>query len=36
VKYLFFVAQDDKRHHFSMSIDEHNRAVARYRRLSRR
>jgi UPF0755 protein len=33
VKYLFFVAQDDKRHHFSMSIDEHNRAVARYRRL---
>ena len=36
VKYLFFVAQDDRRHHFSMSIDEHNRAVARYRRLSRR
>jgi UPF0755 protein len=36
VKYLFFVAQDDQRHHFSMSIDEHNRAVARYRRLSRR
>jgi UPF0755 protein len=33
VKYLFFVAQDDKRHHFSMSIDEHNRAVARYRRM---
>lgn len=36
VKYLFFVAQDDRRHHFSMSIDEHNRAVARYRRMSRR
>jgi UPF0755 protein len=36
VKYLFFVAQDDKRHHFSMSVDEHNRAVARYRRMSRR
>ena len=35
VKYLFFVAQDDKRHHFSMSIDEHNRAVARYRRMSK-
>ena len=35
VKYLFFVAQDDKRHHFSMSVDEHNRAVARYRRMSR-
>ena len=33
VKYLFFVAQDDRRHHFSMSIDEHNRAVARYRRM---
>ena len=36
VKYLFFVAQDDRRHHFSISIDDHNRAVARYRRLSRR
>ncbi len=35
VKYLFFVAQDDQRHHFSMSVDEHNRAVARYRRMSR-
>ena len=34
VKYLFFVAQDDQRHHFSMSVDEHNRAVARYRRMS--
>jgi len=34
VKYLFFVAQDDKRHHFSMSFDEHNRAVARYRRMT--
>lgn len=33
VQYLFFVAQDDKRHHFSMSVDEHNRAVARYRRM---
>jgi len=36
VKYLYFVAQDDRRHHFSVSIDEHNQAVARYRRLSRR
>jgi UPF0755 protein len=34
VKYLFFVAQDDKRHHFSISVDEHNRAVARYRRIA--
>jgi len=36
VKYLYFVAQDDRRHHFSVSIDEHNQAVARYRRMSRR
>lgn len=36
VKYLFFVAQDDRRHYFSIDVDEHNRAVARYRRLSRR
>jgi UPF0755 protein len=36
VKYLFFVAQDDRRHHFSISVDDHNRAVARYRRMSRR
>jgi UPF0755 protein len=36
VKYLYFVTQDDRRHHFSVSIDEHNQAVARYRRLSRR
>jgi UPF0755 protein len=36
VKYLYFVAQDDKRHYFSTSVDEHNRAVARYRRLSHR
>jgi UPF0755 protein len=36
VKYLYFVAQDDTRHHFSVSIEEHNQAVARYRRLARR
>jgi UPF0755 protein len=36
VKYLYFVAQDDTRHHFSISIEEHNQAVARYRRLARR
>lgn len=36
VKYLFFVAQADQRHYFSMNVDEHNRAVARYRRMSRR
>jgi len=39
VKYLYFVARDDRRHHFSTTVDEHNAAVARYRlsrRLSRR
>jgi UPF0755 protein len=35
VKYLYFVARDDRRHHFSTSVAEHNAAVARYR-LSRR
>lgn len=36
VSYLYFVARDDRRHHFSTTVDEHNAAVARYRRLSRR
>lgn len=31
VKYLYFVAKDDQRHHFSTTIEEHLRAVARYR-----
>ena len=31
VKYLYFVASDDHRHHFSTTIAEHNEAVARYR-----
>ncbi|HSE92644.1 MAG TPA: endolytic transglycosylase MltG [Methylomirabilota bacterium] len=31
VKYLYFVKKDDERHHFSVSIDEHNSAVTRYR-----
>jgi UPF0755 protein len=31
VKYLYFVAVDDQRHHFSSTLDEHNAAVARYR-----
>jgi UPF0755 protein len=35
VKYLYFVARDDRTHHFSTTMDEHNAAVARYR-LSRR
>lgn len=36
VKYLYFVAREDgRRHHFSMTVAEHNAAAARYR-LSRR
>ena len=31
VNYLYFVARDDHRHHFSATIAEHNAAVARYR-----
>jgi UPF0755 protein len=31
VKYLYFVKKDDQRHHFSLSVEEHNSAVARYR-----
>jgi len=33
VKYLYFVALsvDDRRHHFSTTVEEHNAAVARYR-----
>jgi len=31
VPYLFFVSIDDRRHHFSATLDEHNQAVARYR-----
>jgi UPF0755 protein len=35
VSYLYFVARDDRRHTFSTSVAEHNRAVLRYR-LARR
>ena len=35
VKFLYFVARDDRRHYFSATVAEHNAAVARYR-LSRR
>ena len=33
VKYLYFVAvsADDRRHHFSTTVEEHNAAVTRYR-----
>ena len=32
VRYLYFVALDERRHHFSTTVEEHNAAVARYRR----
>ena len=35
VKYLYFVARDDRRHHFSTTVAEHNAAVARYRLMRR-
>jgi UPF0755 protein len=35
VKYLYFVARDDRRHTFSTTVGEHNVAVSRYR-MSRR
>ena len=31
VNYLYFVAQDERRHQFSNSLNDHNEAVARYR-----
>jgi UPF0755 protein len=31
VPYLYFVAIDDRTHHFSTTLEEHNQAVARYR-----
>lgn len=31
VAYLYFVAVDDRRHHFSTTLEDHNAAVARYR-----
>ena len=30
--YLYFVLKDDNTHHFSKTLEEHNRAVAKYRR----
>jgi UPF0755 protein len=35
VNYLYFVARDDRRHTFSTTVAEHNRAVLRYRLLRR-
>ena len=31
VPYLYFVSIDDRQHHFSATLEEHNQAVARYR-----
>ena len=31
VKYLYFVKTDERRHHFSTTVEEHNAAVIRYR-----
>jgi UPF0755 protein len=31
VPYLYFVAIDDRAHHFSTTLEEHNQAVVRYR-----
>jgi UPF0755 protein len=31
VDFLYFVAMDNRRHHFSLTVEEHNAAVARYR-----
>lgn len=35
VNYLYFVARDDRRHTFSRTVDEHNKAVLRYRLMRR-
>ncbi|HEV8673383.1 MAG TPA: endolytic transglycosylase MltG [Methylomirabilota bacterium] len=35
VPYLYFVAIDDRHHHFSATLEEHNQAVARYRQTRR-
>jgi UPF0755 protein len=35
VDYLYFVARDDRRHTFSTTVAEHNRAVMRYRLMRR-
>jgi cell division protein YceG involved in septum cleavage len=35
VDYLYFVARDDRRHTFSTTVAEHNKAVLRYRLMRR-
>ncbi|MBU1205697.1 MAG: endolytic transglycosylase MltG [Proteobacteria bacterium] len=36
VSYLYFVSKNDRTHYFSHTLDEHNRAVAKYQRRSKR
>jgi UPF0755 protein len=32
VNYLYFVSKNDRTHHFSSTLQEHNRAVGKYQR----
>jgi len=36
VSFLYFVSKNDRTHYFSHTLDEHNRAVAKYQRRSKR
>ena len=36
VNYLYFVSKNDRTHYFSSTLEEHNRAVARYQRRLKR
>jgi UPF0755 protein len=36
VNYLYFVAKNDKTHYFSQTLEEHNRAVAKYQKKNKR
>jgi UPF0755 protein len=36
VNYLYFVSKNDRTHYFSSTLEEHNRAVARYQRRMKR
>jgi UPF0755 protein len=36
VNYLYFVSRNDRTHHFSSTLEEHNRAVVKYQRKSKK
>jgi len=36
VNYLYFVSRNDRTHHFSSTLEEHNRAVGKYQRKSKK